>query len=79
MKTPLPKFPHHRGVSEHHFGDKTPLLATLDYIVNLVFSEKKPQCTVLIFVRKKCKKRYLAKAGFEPGPTRASTVGHFNH
>ena len=29
MKTPLPKFPHHRGVPEHHFGDKTPLLATL--------------------------------------------------
>ena len=30
MKTPLPKFPHHRGVPEHHFGDKTPLLATLN-------------------------------------------------
>ena len=29
MKTPLPKFPHHRGVPKHHFGDKTPLLATL--------------------------------------------------
>ena len=29
MKTPLPKFPHHRGVPEHHFGVKTPLLATL--------------------------------------------------
>ena len=30
MKTPLPKFPHHRGVPEHHFGVKTPLLATLE-------------------------------------------------
>ena len=29
MKTPLPKFPHHRGVPKHHFGEKTPLLATL--------------------------------------------------
>ena len=29
MKTPLPKFPHHRGVPKHHFGVKTPLLATL--------------------------------------------------
>ena len=33
MKTPLPKFPHHRGVPKHHFGDKTPLLATLGVIV----------------------------------------------
>ena len=32
MKTPLPKFPHHRGVPEHHFGVKTPLLATLNSV-----------------------------------------------
>ena len=32
MKTPLPKFPHHRGVPEHHFGVKTPLLATLQQV-----------------------------------------------
>ena len=37
MKTPLPKFPHHRGVPKHHFGDKTPLLATLgvDNLLNV--------------------------------------------
>ena len=37
MKTPLPKFPHHRGVPEHHFGDKTPLLATLKWTFVMIF------------------------------------------
>ena len=31
------------------------------------------------FRKKKVQKRILAKAGFEPGPTRVSTVGRFNH
>ena len=38
MKTPLPKFPHHRGVPKHHFGVKTPLLATLEQMAaKLIF------------------------------------------
>ena len=39
MKTPLPKFPHHRGVPKHHFGVKTPLLATLDNYVKVSIFE----------------------------------------
>ena len=41
--------------------------------------EENQEGTVFIFVRKKCKKRFLAKPGSEPVTTRVSTGGRFNH
>ena len=34
---------------------------------------------MFIFIRKKCKKGFLAKPGFEPVTTRVSTGGCVNH
>jgi len=54
MKTPLPKFPHHRGVPKHHFGDKTPLLATLPITgkdVSLFFAVVSIEVLVLLVFR----------------------------
>ena len=48
-----------------------------DAAVDLDLSEL--HFTVFIFVRKKCKKRFLAKPGSEPVTTRVSTGGCLNH